>query len=53
MKNCKKCGHKPTKEQKEKGICKTCKISILVIACHNSHAVHLELVDDRTTEEFA
>ena len=33
---CKNCGHKPTKEQKEKGVCKTRKIWILVIACHNS-----------------
>ena len=49
---CKKCGHKTTKEQKEKGICKTRKIWILVIACHNSRAVHLELVNDKTTEEF-
>ena len=24
----------------------------LVIACHNSRAVHLELVNDKTTEEF-
>ena len=47
-----KCGHKPTKEQKEKGICKARKIWILVIACHNSRAVHLELVNDKTTEEF-
>ena len=51
MKNVEKCGHKPTKEQYEKGICKTCKIWILVIACHNSCAVHLELVSDNTTEE--
>ena len=49
---CKKCGHKLSKEQKDKGICKTRKIWILVIACHNSRAVHLELVNDKTTEEF-
>ena len=30
----------------------TRKIWILVIACHNSRAVHLELVNDKTTEEF-
>ena len=49
---CKKCGHKPSKEQKHKGSCKTRKIRILGIACHNSRTVNLELVNDETTEEF-
>ena len=51
-KKCTKCGHKPNKEIKENGICKTRKVWILVIACHNSRGVHLELVNDKTTEEF-
>ena len=36
----------------KKGICKTHNIWILVIACPNSRAVHLELFNYKTTEEF-
>ena len=39
-------------QKNKKGICKTRKIWVLVIACHNRRAAHFELVNDKTTEEF-
>lgn len=40
------------KGQKEKRICKTRIMWILVIAFHSNRTVHCELVNGKTTEDF-
>ena len=46
---CKKC-QKASEDSKEK--CATQKVWICVFVCHSSRGVHLELLQDRSTESF-
>lgn len=46
------CGHKVTKDTKENKIRKTRKTWVLELACHICRGVHLNLVNDKTTDEF-
>jgi len=49
---CSTCQKKLQKTNQTKAICDTKKVYICVFACHASRAVHLELLQDKTTESF-